>query len=108
MFSHAHASVHDDSKSWKPQGPGWGAAAKGRAGEEKKRRQKDGQRGRQRVRGEEENGPLSQQAVQSYQAMSPCHRHGNTEPADSFGLIGSCQGNDKINAVFDGNIERWA
>lgn len=85
-----------------------GAAAKGGAGEEKKRRQKDGQRGRQRVRGEEENGPLSQQAVQSCQAMSPCHRHGNTEPADSFGLIGSCQGNDKINAVFDGNIERWA
>lgn len=85
-----------------------GLLPKEEQGRRKKRRQKDGQRGRQRVRGEEENGPLSQQAVQSCQAMSPCHRHGNTEPADSFGLIGSCQGNDKINAVFDGNIERWA
>lgn len=60
------------------------------------------------MKGGEERGPLSQQAVQSCLAMSPCHRHGNTEPADSFGLIGSCQGNDKINAVFDGNIERSA
>lgn len=65
-------------------------------------------RGKSRVRGGEEKGPLSRQAVQRCPAMSPCHRHGNTEPADSFGLIGSCQGNDKINAVFDGNIERWA
>lgn len=73
-----------------------------------KRMVKEEDRGKCRVRGGEENGPLSQQAVQSCQAMSPCHHHGNTEPADSFGLIGSCQGNDKINAVFDGNIERWS
>lgn len=51
---------------------------------------------------------LSRQAVQSRLAMSPCHRHGNTRPTDSFGLIGSCQGNDKINAARDGDIERWA
>lgn len=112
---HAHACFHthmhpctQTQRVGSPRDQVGGAAAKGGAGEEKKRRQKDGQRGRQRVRGEEENGPLSQQVVQSCQAMSPCHRHGNTEPADSFGLIGSCQGNDKINAVFDGNIERWA
>lgn len=69
---------------------------------------KEEDRGKSRVRGGEEKGTLSRQAVQSCLAMSPCHRHGNTEPADSFGLIGSCQGNDKINAAFDGNIERWA
>lgn len=33
-------------------------------------------------------------------AMSPCHRHGNAAAAaDSLGLIGSCQGNDKMNAA---------
>lgn len=65
------------------------------------------QKGSELRRGEDE-GALSQQAVRSCLAMSPCHRYGNRAPADSFGLIGSCQGNDKINAVFDGNIERWA
>lgn len=57
---------------------------------------------------ERRKATLSRQAVQSRLAMSPCHRHGNAEPADSFGLIGSCQGNDKINAAFDRDIERWA
>lgn len=41
--------------------------------------------GASRVRGGEEEGPLSRQAFQSCLAMSPCHRHGNTELADSFG-----------------------
>lgn len=59
-------------------------------------------------RGKGERVMLSRQAVQSRLAMSPCHRHGNAGPADSFGLIGSCQGNDKINAERDGDIERWA
>lgn len=36
--------------------------------------------------------------------MSPCHLHRNMEWADSFGLLGSCQGNDNINTVFDGNM----
>lgn len=66
---------------------------------------RDEQRRRQRERSK---GTLSRQAVQSRLAMSPCHRHGNAGPADSFGLIGSCQGNDKINAARDGDIERWA
>lgn len=76
-----------------------------------KERQRHGKRGR---RGDEHGvrrrgtGPLSQQATRSCLAMSPCHRHGNHQPAESFGLIGSCQGNDKINVVFDGNIVRWA
>lgn len=79
--------------------------------EEQKRGKKMGKEedtGKSTVWGREERIPLSQQAIQSCLAMSPCHRHGNTEPADSFWLIGSCQGNDKINVVFDGNIVRWA
>lgn len=37
--------------------------------------------------------------LRTHTAMSPCHRHGNTAPADSLRLIGSCQGNDKMNAA---------
>lgn len=37
MFSHAHASVHTDLKSWKPKGPGWGGCCQRRSrGGEKK------------------------------------------------------------------------
>lgn len=45
-----------------------------------------------------------------FRAAWQCHHvivMGTQSPADSFGLIGSCQGNDKINAVFDRDIERW-
>lgn len=73
-----------------------------------KRERSEGMSREEGDRGRGKKGGLSRQAVQSCLAMSPCHRHGNAEPADSFGLIGSCQGTDKINAARDGDTERWA
>lgn len=53
-----------------------------------------------RTSGEAEEGYSGlARRLQTRPAMSPCHRHGNAVPADSLGLIGSCQGNDKMNAA---------
>lgn len=92
-----HTVARTLSKSCELRGVGGAAANKRKGKKEAEGRAK-----------KETEGALSRQAVQSRLAMSPCHRHGNAGPADSFGLIGSCQGNDKINAARDGDIERWA